>query len=945
MNIYFNLFGGLLFLCSIVSQALAADDRMGVLYPEEKQRQAAILNASNIGNDSALPDPLVPLTIDTLSNLDSSSESVIEEKVEDALRPVSLEEQIQDQQLNDELDQFGYDIFSRVPSTFAPVQGVPVPPDYVVGPGDSFIVQVFSGVDVQYNLVVTREGKLLVPEIGDLQVAGLTFKEVKTLVSEVISRTRLGVKVVVTLTELQSIQIMLVGEVQQPGSYTVSGLSSLLNTLITTGGVKRTGSLRSISVKRLGETIATLDLYDLLLKGDTSSNIYLRNGDVIFIPPIRNVVSIAGEVVRPAIYEIKHEETVTDVINLAGGLLATANPSKTQIERIENSGSYSLLQVKPGSISTTSAIKNGDLIRIFPVVDKVERAVLLDGNVQAPGGFEWFDGMRVTDLVPDKSSLLQSTDFTVAMIERENTQSKRTEIIYFNLGTALQNPSSDANLKLSARDRLTVFDTEKRRSDLLSGIVSKLKAQASAEHLPKIVEVKGATRHPGVFPMEEGMRLLDLVTLSGGMKSGVDQDYSILVRTSPSSQNIEFINLKLKFSRSNKQHNPVLFPGDRLYLFDHTSNRSQLMESDLKRIKEQSRYGNPAPIVEISGSVAKPGRYPMVPGMRLKDLIEASGGLNSDAFGKAATLSRNVQLDNQYSRTDQMAVSLIADDPMLKGLNMILAPKDHLVIRQKPEWIAKPKRVTVAGEIKHPGTYEIDKRETLCGLVNRAGGFTDEAYLFGAVFTRESVRKREQEAIDRIHRQMDDLLADVHISPGLNKDTKLPVNQGTWDTYQVVSRLSKEKAIGRMVIDLERAAAKCDENWDLALEDGDRLLIPRFKQEVSVAGQVYYPQSHQYRKEKGAIDYINLSGGTKELAQREHAYVVQANGQVISLRSPASTWGWLMSPSNVKVTPGSTIYVPLSVDRINGREFTESWIDLIYKLTLSASSVSYLFGK
>ena len=944
----FNIYASLVLSFSLSSMALAAESRMGILFPEQKQRQEAILDAGALGNDSALPEPLVPLETDSASGVAPvlQAESALEVKVEDALKPVSLEEQIQDQRLNTELDQFGYDIFTRLPTTFAPVQGVPVPPDYVVGPGDAFIVQVFSGVDLQYNLVVTREGKLLVPEIGDLQVAGLTFTEVKTLIAESISRTRLGVKVVVTLAELHSIQVMLVGEVMQPGSYTVSGLSSLLNTLITTGGVKRTGSLRSIQVKRNGELVSTLDLYELLLRGDTSSNIYLRHGDVIFIPPIRSVVSIAGEVVRPAIYELKNEESVADIINLAGGLLATANPSKTQIERIEASGTYSLIQVTPASGSTTSAIKNGDLIRIFPVIDKVERVVLLSGNVLTPGGFEWYEGMRVSDLISDTSILLQSTDFTVAAIERENTDLKRTEIYYFNLKDALQNPGSEADNRLSARDRIIIFDTDQKRSDVLSRTVAKLVSQTSAVDLPQTVEVLGAVRHGGMFPLSNGMRLLDLVSLAGGIRTGVDRQYSLLVRTEPVSKNIEFISLRLDKAMNGRlsDHNPLLTPGDRLYLFDATTDRPSLIANDLQRLDEQSRYGNSAPVVEVSGSVSRPGRYPMVAGMRISDLVEAAGGMKSDAYGYAATLARNVELDGQYSKTDQMSVSLQAQDPMIRGLDLILEPRDHLFIRQKPEWIDKPKRVTVGGEVRHPGTYEVDKRSTLCSLINRAGGFTDEAYLFGAVFTRESVRIREQEAIDRIHRQIDDLLADVHMSPGINKNNKLPETQGTWDTYQVISRLKPETAIGRMVIDLEKAAASCDEQWDLALEDGDRLIVPRFQEEVSVVGQVYFPQSHQYRDDRGAIDYINLSGGPKELAQREHAYVVQANGEVISLRSSASTWGWLLSPSNVKVTPGSTVYVPLSVDRINGREFTESWIDLVYKLTLSAASVNFLFS-
>lgn len=925
-----------------------AEDRMGMLYPEEIQRQSAMLEANALGADKPLGEPEAPLSLDAgvLPLAGLLEESAIEEKTSQALQPVTLEEQIQDQRLDAELEQFGYDIFTSLPTTFAPVESIPVPPDYIVGPGDSFTVQIFSGVDLQYTLVVTREGKLLLPEIGDLQVAGLTFDESKLLIKEAIARTRLGVKVVVTLAELHTIQVMLVGEVLQPGSYTISGLSSLVNTLITTGGVKRTGSLRNIQVKRAGRLVTSFDLYDLLLRGDVTSDVFLRQGDVIFIPPIGRVVSIAGEVVRPAIYELKNEETVTDIVQMAGGLLPTADAAKTQIERVEASGSYSLIQASPYDTNGVSAIQNGDLIRIFPVIDKVERVVLLAGNVLTPGGYEWYPNMRVSDLLKSRATLLQSTEFKVAAIEREDPEAKRTQILYFNLSSVFERTGGAADPLLNPRDRVLIFKTDGDRSAVLGSVSNKFKNQSSATELPRTALLLGAAKHKGEYPLAVGMRVLDLIQLGGGIKTGVDRSYSLLVRKDPVTEKIEFIALQLTqaLSQPRGDHNPRLKPGDKLYLFDSSSDRTGLIDADLQQLELQGRYGSRPLIVEATGSVVNPGRYPLVPGMRISDLVTAAGGMKPDAYGVAATLARKVQLDDQYSRTDEIAVSLTSSDPMLTGRNMVLEPGDHLVLRQKPEWIEAPQRVTVMGEVKHPGTYEVDKRSTLCSLVNRAGGFTKDAYLFGAIFTRESVRQREQAAIDRIHRQMDDLLADLHMSPGFDKSTKLPESQSSWDTYQVISRLTPESAIGRMVIDLEKAAASCDEEWDIALEDGDRLMVPRYQEAVSVVGQVYFPQSHQYRSDRAALDYINLSGGPKELAQREHAYIVQANGEVMSLRSRASTWGWLLSPDNVKVTPGSTIYVPLSVDRINGREFTESWIDLIYKLSISAASVDFLFG-
>jgi protein involved in polysaccharide export with SLBB domain len=193
--------------------------------------------------------------------------------------------------------------------------------------------------------------------------------------------------------------------------------------------------------------------------------------------------------------------------------------------------------------------------------------------------------------------------------------------------------------------------------------------------------------------------------------------------------------------------------------------------------------------------------------------------------------------------------------------------------------------------------------------------------------------------------QLDRLLADVHISPGVSKNEKMTQDPSAKDVFSVIKQLSPEKALGRMVIDMERAVTRCDELADIVLEDGDRIIVPKYQDEVSVVGQVYFSTSHKFRSDRAALDYIALSGGTKELAQNEHTYIVQANGEVMSIRSRGSSWGRLFKPSNVKVTPGSTIYVPLSVDRINGRESYTNLVDIFYKNTLAVLGVVNLVDR
>ncbi len=926
----------------IMGQIVVADERLGVPTLEEKQRRQAITAAESEVN-AEMPQEQVYVVKDITTATDTQP-SQIEIKVLSALEPLSLEEEIQQQTVQDSLELFGYEMFSRVATTFAPITGVPVPQDYVIGPGDIFTVQAFGAADVQYTLTVTREGMILVPGAGAISVSGLTFSEARQIISEAIERQRIGIKTVLTLAELRSIQVMLVGEVAQPGSYAVSGFSTLINTLISSGGIKRSGSLRNILVKRGGKVIATMDLYKLLLNGDDSANIYLRQGDLIFVPPIGATVGIAGEVLRPAIYEIGKERTVGQVLRLAGGLLPTASKAKAQIERVSDAGLYTLLQVNLAKRGKNITVKNGDLIRVFPVLDKMDDVVLLSGHVLTPGGYEWRKGMRVTDLIGSSSILRQGAEFHVAMVQRENRREKRTEVIYFNLGEAVNNRASQSNIYLQPRDQVIIFNTHSARADQLSKVVLKLKREATGNSPASIVEFKGSLRHPGVYPLQPGTRLLDMINNVGRLEAGVDLDYALLARTDLTTDRLYFVQINLREAMRNEDgdHNPWLQPKDKVYLFDDGIDRATLIKAPVQRIKRETQFGNMAPVVQVSGTVFHPGAYPMVPGMRVRDLITAAGGMKEEAYGIAATLSRQVLLDNEFNRTDLLSISLTSNNPLLETTDLILHPKDHLVFRAKPEWIEKPKQVTIEGEVIYPGRYRMDKRDTLCSLVQKVGGFTEDAYLFGTVFLRESVRKKEQKALDRMSDELERLLADVHISPGVQKDQKMPKDQKAMDVFQVLRKLAPEKSLGRMVVDIEKAVTKCDEIADIVLEDGDRIIVPKQHDEVSVAGQVYFPTSHKHQSGRAALDYIALSGGTKELAQREHAYIVQANGEVMSVRSRASTWGWLLSPSNVMVTPGATIYVPLSVDRINSRESFLTWVDVFYKSTMAAAGVAYL---
>jgi polysaccharide export outer membrane protein len=310
------------------------------LSPAEQQ-----LIIKKMGQAAPTPSTQAVTDIETVKSRSTTENTAIQNNAQKATDAVDLKEQSQEKIITHTLTQFGYDLFAGTPSTFAPATDIPVPADYVMGPGDTILVQLYGKNNASYELLVNREGVIQFPEIGPLSVAGLSFEELKNHIYEVATQQIIGVKASVTLGNLRSIRIFVLGEAYRPGSYTVSALSTITNALFASGGVTKVGSLRHVQLKRDGNLVTELDLYDLLLNGDTSKDRRLLPGDVIFIPPIGKTVGISGEVRRPAIYEIKNEHKVKQLVNIAGGYLPTAHPASTRVERITHAGNRTLIDL------------------------------------------------------------------------------------------------------------------------------------------------------------------------------------------------------------------------------------------------------------------------------------------------------------------------------------------------------------------------------------------------------------------------------------------------------------------------------------------------------------------------------------------------------------------------------------------------------------------------
>ncbi len=946
----------------VSSPAFAGSDAY-IPYIESLQatQQRAYAASAPQGHDEPLTTPGEPLTAPVDLGLAIEEESRLEELADAKSGPLSLAETQQDQILTSDLAQFGYDIFTRVPSTFAPVEGIPVPQNYVIGPGDNLIVQLYGKRNVEYKLVVTRDGNILVPEYGPVKVAGLSFDEAEQLITDGFERRVIGARAVVTMGQLRTIQVRLAGDVIQPGIYTVGGLSTLIDALLTTGGVRDTGSLRNIQLIRGGKRIATLDLYDLLLRGRSGQDRYLAHNDTIFVPAIGSVVYVGGEVQRPAIYELRGEQSVGQVIDMAGGLLPTASLQDSHIERIQSGGFRTLVDFSNAGNETAirkSKVKNGDFLRVLPLEDQLQDVVLLSGQVERPGGYQFREGMRVTDLLGSAEALLPGADVDFLLIKREHPDTLRTEVLYTNLLRAIEQPEGAADLPLQARDQVIVFNLRQSREQAVADIVRDLTLQATDYRPARTIEVRGALRFTGLLPLQEGARILDVMALAGGLQTGAELHYGMIARTLYPSRDIaaHSFSLAAAMYAPDSDANPHVLPGDRIYVFDEDHERSALMADDIERLRNQASFGAEERLVTIMGEVQHAGTYPLEPGMRASDLLCAAGGLTRKAYGITAELSRinySRDADNTTEHRDLDSTQLLRicelqrqrakgqmdeaaylaayqDDVNNPGLQRM----DQIAFSEKSGWVERAS-VTLNGEVLHPGVYAIDRGETLCQVMERAGGLTEDAYSFGAYFTRDSIRTMQQQTIDELHGQLDDLMVELSLSHSFNNSEKTsPEWQGKQDYLKAIQQLEKAEANGRMVIDLGKIM-KCRGRYDLALENGDTLTIPRMPDFVQVAGQVYVPTSHFYQEDRKIADYVELSGGHTLLGQLNHTYVIQANGEVLNYKGSRTS----SRIARKSVMPGARIYVPLDVDRMNGTEKAQTWVQTLVNSAILAGIV------
>jgi len=691
---------------------------------------------------------------------------------------------------------FGASLFNNRPSTFAPVEDVNVGPGYIIGPGDELRLQLSGQINQQLNVVVDRTGAISLPGLGAVHVAGLPFGQLAQYLRDQAGKIYRNFDLSVNMGSLRTIQVFVFGQAQQPGSYSISSLSTLLNALFVSGGPLPQGSVRDIQVKRGGQTIAHFDLYDLLLHGDKSHDVNLATGDVIFIPTVGPQVAVVGSISNPAIYELKGETTVGQVVGLAGGETNVAAGSSVRLERIYQHTMRSIEDVS-GTAQSGERVQNGDIISVASIVDRFRDAVTLRGNVANPGRYVWHPGMRVSDLIPNKEALITRNYW--------------------------------------------------RKRNLLG--------QSTPDYSPNPVDTEGALKANGTSNTPNGTR-----------------DTAQPTTTTPDSGGSSVGN--------------ALTPANSIF-----SAQTDVILS--------------APDIDWS--------YAVIERQSTKDLTTSLLSFN---LGK-------VVLD---------------EDP---AQNLELLPGDVITIFSKADLrvpsAQQTRIVRLEGEFVGAGVYSVLPGETLRSLLRRAGGFTGDAYLYGSEFTRESTRRVEEQRLREYADQLEaqaSAVTSANQARAISPSDQAAATASAVDVQTAVARLREIKPIGRIVLDLKPDSTGVDSVPDLALEDGDRFIVPRLPSNVNVEGQVYSANAFVFTPGRRVIDYLREAGGPDRQADRKRTFVLRADGSVVS-RQYANV-------DRALIFPGDTIVVPPVIDKRSLMQRIVDVATIVGQFGLGAATIAIL---
>ena len=860
-----------------------------------------------------------------------------------------------------DLKPFGYEFFHGTSvNVLTERKDIPVPLNYVIGPGDQVNILLWGRMSNQLSLTVDRDGKITIPDIGPLQVAGMTFDQMSKYI---ISKTNqiVGTKVDISLGSTRTIPIFVLGDVERPGAYTIGALATITDALMMARGPSEIGSMRRVELRRKDKVVTIFDLYDLFLKGDKSHDVVLQAGDVVFVPVTGPLVGIAGNVKRPAIYELKDKFDLQNLFNLAGGIIPSAYTQQLQVERIVKNEKQIVIDINDKNLDKVKhfVIQDADLVKVFPIVDFNENTVYLNGNVKRPGKYAFKPGMRIKDLVKTPDDLKNETYFDYALIKRESPPGREIVLIPFNLGKLILQDDATYNYELTPRDQIFIFhqtlfedkpfvtvEGEIRGSSTTMGedsvtadkenmtrnkeILAEL--QAIKEELnkdarfysftSKIEQVEGEVTAgkrtiPGAMiylqaesekvgrvdltarlkKLEKKMQVLRRIDLTGNMKVK-DAIFNAGGLTNDASlENGEIISQYAK-----NEFRATYFNVARAMADDPRDNR--LLQDRDQIIIHSIWEKNPKKSVFVVGDVTNPGTYQFMENMTVRDLIFKAGNVLDSTYLDEAEITSTEIVEGKIGKLAHKNINLRKALEGDAANNLILAPNDRLLVKRIADY-QNVRIVNISGQIMFAGKYPLKKGEKVSDLIERAGGYTPHAYLRGAYFTRERVRELQQKGLEEMTDRMEKELLSSGAENIATAASKEEIDAKTIELQQkqkFIAYLRQVKATGRMTIYLADTKTMKGTEYDFELEDGDSLNIPEKNSVVNVIGAVMTQSSHLYFDKKSYQDYIDVAGGFSNYADKNNVFIMKVDGSARKVSKSSSFIGWSSSRSRWEMT-------------------------------------------
>lgn len=803
---------------------------------------------------------------------------------------------------------YGANLFRQVPSTFSPLDLSPVPPDYLIGPGDELRVRVWGQVNFRADVRVDRSGEIYLPQVGGVHVAGLPFSALDQHLRDAISRIYRNFDLTADVGQIRSIQVYVAGAARRPGVYTVSSLSTLVDALFASGGPSPSGSLRHIEVRRNGAVVTDFDLYALLIRGDKSKDVPLQPGDVIFIPPAGSEVAASGSVRNPAIYEIREGETLAGLIADAGGAAATAAETRVSIERVDNHRDRLTMEVAYDKTGMTTPMADGDLVRLYSILPKYQKTVTLRGNIANPGHFAWKPGMHLSDLIPDKDSLVT-----------RNYWWKRAQL-------GIPGPEFEP-LRYFPNLRQPNYPVDLPRRQLMG--------QPPPPRRPRM---RGNTNN-GAAPNTQQQN----------------------------TQNDNNYNDQYGYDQYGYDQNGYDQYGYDQNGYDQYYGQYPYDQSGTDQTYGDQTYGDNGAAPQTENNPGEGPNNPQAPGGTPR-MQQSSGALASNEATPAGRFARTQRtevgpvapdIDWEYAVIERLdpatlKTSLIPFDLGKLVLqhdtsqDLALEPGDVVSVFSQADirvpLTQQTKFVRLEGEFVHSGVYTVKAGETLRDLVRDAGGLAPNAYLYGSEFTRESTRVVQQHRLDEylqtLAMQIQHGNLAIAASPVSSAQDIASGSAAQASEQQLLTQLRQMRATGRIVLEFKPGSSGIDAVPAIPLEDGDRFVIPPTPSSVNVVGAVYDQNSFLFENSRHAGAYLRLAGGPNRDADQKHIFIIRADGSVVSREAESGIWG--NEFNTLRMSPGDTIVVPEKTFKPSALRGFLDWSQLFSQFAFGAAAISVI---